>query len=240
MEQNQEIPRILWNTKFHHRIHKRRTAVPTLSHSNPIHASLSHFLKVYFNIIFPFTPRSSKCSLCLSSVHGNLAGTSPISHSCHLFHPSHSAWFDNPNENRVPNLKSHFYCLCCTKGSVQVRGLMKCLVTSFLQLGVASNSPNSHLGRPPLVGRPKLLCNIWAATYLASCTLGTGSFPGVKSGRGVTLTLHLLLVPWSWKGRTIPLLPLWAVRPIQSLSACTRVHLTFRRLTSTIVDVPQR
>jgi hypothetical protein len=24
----------------------------------------------------------------------------------------------------------------------------------------------------------------------ASCTIGTGSFPGVKSGRGVTLTLH--------------------------------------------------
>ena len=29
----------------------------------------------------------------------------------------------------------------------------------------------------------------------ASCTMGTGSFPGVKSGRGVTLTPHLLLVP---------------------------------------------
>jgi len=25
----------------------------------------------------------------------------------------------------------------------------------------------------------------------------------------------------------IPLLPLWAVRPVQSLSACTRVHFTF-------------
>jgi len=56
--------------------------------------------------------------------------------------------------------------------------------------------------------------------------MGTGSFSGVKSGRGVTLTPHPLLVPWSWKGRAIPLLPLWAVRPIQSLSACTRVHFT--------------
>ena len=27
--------------------------------------------------------------------------------------------------------------------------------------------------------------------------------------------------------RAIPLLPLWAVRPVQSLSACTRAHLTF-------------
>ena len=30
-----------------------------------------------------------------------------------------------------------------------------------------------------------------------SCTMCTGSFPGVKSGRGVTLTLRPLLVPWS-------------------------------------------
>ena len=60
-----------------------------------------------------------------------------------------------------------------------------------------------------------------------SCTTDTGSFPGVKSGRGVTLTLHPLLVPWWRKGRAKPLLPLWAVRPVQSLSACTRVTFTF-------------
>ena len=48
-----------------------------------------------------------------------------------------------------------------------------------------------------------------------------------KNGRGVTLTPHPLLVPWSWKGSAIPLLPLWAVRAVQSLSACTRLHFTF-------------
>jgi hypothetical protein len=113
-------------------------------------------------------------------------------------------------------------------------------------------------------------------------------FLGVKSGRGITLTPHLLVVPLVMKeqsytstlpmGRTsctepqclykgalylyltvelylyspygpyvmyrasvpvqrctlplpynraIPLLPLWAVRPVQSLSSCTRVHFTF-------------
>jgi hypothetical protein len=61
----------------------------------------------------------------------------------------------------------------------------------------------------------------------ASCTMGTESFPGVKSGRGMMLTPHRLLVPRLWKSRAIPLLPLWAVRPVQSLSACTRVHFTF-------------
>jgi hypothetical protein len=50
----------------------------------------------------------------------------------------------------------------------------------------------------------------------------TGSFPGVKSGRGVTLAPHPLLVSWSWKCRAIPLLPLWAVQPVENISACTR------------------
>ena len=60
--------------------------------------------------------------------------------------------------------------------------------------------------------------------------MGTGYFPGVKSGRGVTLTPHLLLVPRSRKSRAIPLLPLWAVRPVQSLSACTRVIFTLKSI----------
>jgi hypothetical protein len=29
----------------------------------------------------------------------------------------------------------------------------------------------------------------------ASCTMGTGSFPGVKNGRGVRLITHTLIVP---------------------------------------------
>ena len=49
--------------------------------------------------------------------------------------------------------------------------------------------------------------------------------PGLS--RGVTLTPHPLLVPLSWKSRAIPLLSLWAVRSVQSHSACTRVHFTF-------------
>jgi len=64
-------------------------------------------------------------------------------------------------------------------------------------------------------------------THPAFCTTGTRSFPGLKSGRGVTLTPHHLLVLWSRKSRAVPLLPLWAVRYVQSLSACTRVHFTF-------------
>ena len=44
----------------------------------------------------------------------------------------------------------------------------------------------------------------------ASGKMGTGSFPGVKGGRGVLLTTQHLLVPRLWKSRAIPLPTLWA------------------------------
>ena len=55
---------------------------------------------------------------------------------------------------------------------------------------------------------------------------------GVKSGLGVMLIPHPLLVSWSSKSRAIPLLLLWAARPVQSLSACTRVHFNFFTLSA--------
>ena len=52
--------------------------------------------------------------------------------------------------------------------------------------------------------------------------------PGLSRGKerpGRDADPHPLLVPWSRKSRATHLLPLWAVRPVQSLSACTRVQL---------------
>ena len=57
--------------------------------------------------------------------------------------------------------------------------------------------------------------------HTASYAMGAGSLPGVKSGRGVMLTPHPLQVSWARKSRAISLLPLWTVRPVQNLSACT-------------------
>ena len=52
-------------------------------------------------------------------------------------------------------------------------------------------------------------------------------FPGAKVRKERDADSSLLQVPWSRKSTAIPLLPLWAVMPVQSLSACTRVHFTF-------------
>jgi len=71
----------------------------------------------------------------------------------------------------------------------------------------------------------------------ASCAMGTGSFLGVKCDRGVTLTPHPLLVPRSSKSRAILLLPLWAVRLVQSLSACTRVQTLSLSLSLSVHDL---
>ena len=102
---------------------------------------------------------------------------------------------------------------------VYVLCLLECGPGSSVGIGMAkgwtvrgSNPGGAKFSAPLQTG---------SGAHSASCTMDTGSFPGVKSGRGVTLTPYPLLVPWSRKSRAIPLLPLWAVRPLQILSACT-------------------
>ena len=49
--------------------------------------------------------------------------------------------------------------------------------------------------RIPVEARFSAPAQTGSGAHTASCTTFTGSFPGVKSGRGVTLTPHPLLVP---------------------------------------------
>jgi len=71
-----------------------------------------------------------------------------------------------------------------------------------------------HLSRPALEP-PSLLYN------------GYRVFPGGKELPGRDADSSPLSSAVVMTDRAISLLPLWAVRPVQSLSACTRVHFTF-------------
>ena len=81
------------------------------------------------------------------------------------------------------------------------------------------NLDTSGIYQPPHTGSPPVQTGPGA--HPASCTMGTGSFSGVKSGRGVLLTTHPLLVLRSWKSRAIPLPTLWATPGL------LRDHFTF-------------
>ena len=65
-------------------------------------------------------------------------------------------------------------------------------------VGIATGHGAGRSGvRIPVAARFSAPVQTGSGAHPATCTMGTGSFPGIKSGRGVTLNPHPLLVPWS-------------------------------------------
>ena len=74
------------------------TQVPaTCPYPEPVHATISHFLKIHINIILPFMPGSPKCSLSLRFPHQNPVYTSTLPHTCYMSRPSYFSRFDHLN-----------------------------------------------------------------------------------------------------------------------------------------------
>ena len=77
-------------------------------------------------------------------------------------------------------------------------------------VGIATDYRLDGSGSNPGGGRDFPPVQTGPGAHPASSTMGTGSFPWVKCGRGMLLTTHPLLVPRSGKSRAIPLPTLWA------------------------------
>ena len=90
---SQEIPRILWNPKFHYRSYKSPLSLPILSQFDPVRTPTSHFLMIHLNIILSSTPGSLKWSPFLRFPHQN-----PVyPHTCYTPRPSNYSRFYHPN-----------------------------------------------------------------------------------------------------------------------------------------------
>jgi hypothetical protein len=86
----------------------------------------------------------------------------------------------------------------------------------------------------PVGGEVFRTCPVWPWGPPSHLYNGYRVFPGGKERPGHDTDTSPHLVSWSWKGRAVPLLPLWAVWPVQSLNACKRVHFTLPFVTAEV------
>jgi hypothetical protein len=102
---SQEIPRLLWNPNDNYRVHKSPQPVPIVDHMNPIHIpnpiserSILMFPPIYaqvFRVVSSLQTSQPKCCMHFSSPHAR-----------YMPRPSHSPWFDHPNNKSAYYYKS--------------------------------------------------------------------------------------------------------------------------------------
>jgi hypothetical protein len=90
---SQEISHLLWNPKFHYRVHN---GPPLLSQINPVHIFPQCFPKIHSNII-PSNSRSSEWTFYFRFSNLNIVYISHLFHACYMPHASHPPWFHDPN-----------------------------------------------------------------------------------------------------------------------------------------------
>jgi hypothetical protein len=109
--------------------------------------------------------------------------------------------FNTQRTPKIHSLKTH--CFSVTKTNNWFMGS---------SVGIATDYGLDGPGIESRWKRDFLPVQTSPGAHTAFCTMGTGSSPGVKSGRGVLLTTHRLLALRSWKSRAIPL-PLSGPQP---------------------------
>jgi hypothetical protein len=109
-------------------------------------------------------------------------------------HRDRKEWYSTP-QSKWTSRKQYFIPSTANNLALSDSRGPGSVVDKATSYGLDDPGIESRWGRDfPHLSRPVL------SAYPASCTMGTGSFPGINSGRGVTLTPHLLLVSWSKKG----------------------------------------